>query len=163
ITEKELRAEVGVLLGGRAAEIIVFGEKANGAANDLLRATLIARTMIETMGMSDDMGPQSFLVPDERGQLVRRKTAEGTEKRVDDEVERLIKEEQEHVVHLIETHRSVLDDMAAFVMKKRVLEKDDIKRFMSERGFKVVWQESPETKELPVEQKPATIAPRVMD
>jgi cell division protease FtsH len=162
ITEKELRAEIGVLLGGRSAEIIVFGEKANGAANDLLRATLIARSMIETMGMSDDMGPQSFLVPsgEEGGKLVRRKTSEMTEKRVDDDVERLIKEEQERVVHLIKTHRSVLDEMAEFVMKKRVLEKEDIKRFMDEHGFKVVWQESPaasspEAKEAAVTAPPA--------
>ena len=153
ITEKELRAEIGVLLGGRSAEIVVFGEKANGAANDLLRATMIARSMIETMGMSDALGPLSFLTPDERGQLVRRKTAELTEKRVDEEVERLIKEEQERVVHLIKTHRSVLDDMAEFVVKKRVLEKEDIKRFMSEHGFKVEWQETPE-KEKPVEAEP---------
>ncbi len=156
ITEKELRAEIGVLLGGRSAEIIVFGEKANGAANDLLRASAIARSMIETMGMSDALGPQSFLVPNEKGDLVRRKTAELTEKRVDEEVERLIKEEQERVVHLIQTHRAVLDAMAEFVMKKRVLEKDDIKKFMTEHGFKVEWQESP-VKELPIEQKPASV------
>jgi cell division protease FtsH len=153
ITERELRAEIGVLLGGRSAEIIVFGEKANGASNDLLRATLIARTMIETMGMSDVVGPSSFLVPNEKGELVRRKTSEMTEKKVDEEVERFLKEEQERVVHLITTHRVVLNDMAEFVMKKRVLEKEDIKKFMDDHGFKVEWQESPEKKELPVEVK----------
>lgn len=156
ITEKELRAEIGVLLGGRSAEIIVFGEKANGAANDLLRASAIARSMIETMGMSDALGPQSFLVPDAQGQLTRRKTADSTERRVDEEVERMIKEEQERVVHLIQTHRAVLDAMAEFVMRKRVLEKDDIKGFMKEHGFKVEWQETP-PKELPLEQKPAAV------
>src|SRR5579883_1441839 len=153
ITERELRAEIGVLLGGRSAEIIVFGEKANGASNDLLRATLIARTMIETMGMSDVVGPSSFLVPNEKGELVRRKTSETTEKKVDEEVERFLKEEQDRVVHLITTHRAVLNDMAEFVMKKRVLEKEDIRKFMDDHGFKVEWQESPEKKELPVEVK----------
>jgi cell division protease FtsH len=157
ITEKELRAEIGVLLGGRSAEMIVFGEKANGAANDLLRASAIARSMIETMGMSDALGPQSFLVPNEKGELTRRKTAELTEKRVDEEVERLIKEEQERVVHLIQTHRAVLDAMAEFVVRKRVLEKDDIKKFMTDHGFKVEWQETP-PKELPLEQKPAAVS-----
>jgi cell division protease FtsH len=144
ITEKELRADIGMLLGGRSAEIVVFGEKANGAVDDLLKATLIARTMIETMGMSDDLGPQSFLVGDEHGhRIIRRKTADLTEKRIDVAVELIIKEEQERVVNLIQTHRSVLDAMAEFVVKKRVLEKEDIKRFMSERGFKVEWQEHP--------------------
>ena len=94
ITRKEFTAEVGVLMGGRAAEQIVFQDVSGGAQNDLFRATLIAREMVERLGMSDDLGPATFFAPSKDGdEAVRRRASEATEKRIDEDVEKLLKEE----------------------------------------------------------------------
>jgi cell division protease FtsH len=159
ITEKELLAEVGVLLGGRAAERIVFDDVSGGAQNDLMRATYIAREMIERLGMSESIGPATFMGPSEEGdKMVRRRASDSTEKRIDEEVEMLLKKEQTRVVALLKTHRAVLDDMAAAVLKKRVLEKEDIRKFMTERGFTVDWTEDEKVEAAPVSAAGTTTA-----
>jgi cell division protease FtsH len=142
ITRSELLAEVGAILGGRAAEKIVFGEYSIGAENDLMKATLVVREMIECCGMSDEIGPATFRVPAEGGRLERRRASEATEKRIDEEVERHLKHEQTRVLDLLTRHRLMLDEMAQTVLAKRVLEKEDIRALLEARGFKVAWGDS---------------------
>src|SRR5204862_6087054 len=110
--KRELTAEIGVLLGGRAAEKIAFGEISGGAQNDLLRATLIAREMVEKLGMSDEVGPATHFHPEGDG-LVRRRAAATTERRIEEAVEKLLKDEQVRVERLLTERKAVLDDMAA--------------------------------------------------
>ena len=160
ITRKEFTAEVGVLMGGRAAEQIVFSDVSGGAQNDLFRATLIAREMVERLGMSDELGPTTFFAMAEEGErMVRRRASDATEQRIDEEVEKLLKAEMDRVVALLVTHRAVLDEMTETVIGKRILEKEDIRAFLEKRGFKVDWPDDESVAAASIEVKPNTAAP----
>ncbi|MEM6962873.1 MAG: ATP-dependent zinc metalloprotease FtsH, partial [Myxococcota bacterium] len=95
LTRKKIRAKLVGVLGGRAAEEVVFGEPSTGAGNDLQKATEIARAMVVEYGMSDRVGPigvtprqQSFLYQG-RGMSVRREVGEARADTIDSEVRRI--------------------------------------------------------------------------
>ncbi|MCC7007730.1 MAG: ATP-dependent zinc metalloprotease FtsH [Acidobacteria bacterium] len=135
-TKAELRNELAVLLGGRTAEIIIFGEVSTGDQNDLLRATDIARAMVTELGMSDAVGPvnhegrrrSSFLetpfMP-ERGVY-----AEDTARVIDAEVKRLITEAEQTAHRLLTTHRTSLDAVAERLLDKEVIEGDELRALL---------------------------------
>ena len=133
-TKAELQNELAVLLGGRTAELIIFGEVSTGDHNDLLRATDIARSMVTELGMSDLVGPVNhegrkrgaFLdtgyVP-ERGNY-----AEETARLVDAEIKRLIAEAEGTANRILTERRDTLDDLTAHLLEKEVLEGAEIRR-----------------------------------
>jgi cell division protease FtsH len=89
-----------VSLGGRAAERLVLGEVSTGASNDLARATQLATRMVREFGMSDRLGPVGFSdeSPQYLGgqQMTSRPYAEETQRVIDEEVQRLLQEAEEH-------------------------------------------------------------------
>ena len=128
VSEDELLGQIDVLLGGRAAEQIVFNRISTGAANDLTRATDIARRMITDYGMSERfrhvaltrrggayLGPQSE-------PFMAREYSEDTQKYVDGEIARIVSERYDLVVALLRSHRHLIDEVAGVLLEKEVIE-----------------------------------------
>lgn len=149
VTRLELEDELCVLLGGRAAEDVIIGDVSAGAENDLLRATAIAREMVERWGMGSEFPSMVFVTPsrDERGALVRRRSAELTEERVDRSVEALLQKADQRVRSLVAEHRKVLDDLIALVLEKRVVEKREIRELAERHGLTLRWTAADDEKE----------------
>jgi cell division protease FtsH len=113
--EDYLRDTLAVRLGGRAAELLMFGQGSTGAANDLTNATRLATKMVREFGMSTAIGPIGF-ASDSPGYLgddglAGRPYAEATQRRIDDEVARLLREAEDRAVALLRSHRPALEKL----------------------------------------------------
>lgn len=126
--EEELMNRIAVLLGGRVAERIVFGEVSSGAANDLMRATVLARRMVTEFGMSDVLGAVRY--SEEQGAYltttvaVKEDIAPQTRRLIDCEVKRIIEIAQMRVCDLLTKHRAVLDEAARILQDEEVITGD---------------------------------------
>ncbi len=126
MTRPELEARLDVLLGGRVAEALVFGDISTGAHNDLTRATDIARSMVKEYGMSDRLGPvafdntrRTFLGAEMNG---RGEYSEETAQAIDEEVRRILDASQARVRTLLGDHRAVLERVAKRLLEQEVIE-----------------------------------------
>ena len=126
-SQKELLGEVDVLLGGRAAEQIVFGEISTGASNDISRATDVVKSMITDYGMSEKFknmtlgkSGKGYGGPQEP-ELVR-EYSEETQKYIDDEIARIMDEEYTRVLKLLKTHKELLEYIAKRLLEKETME-----------------------------------------
>jgi cell division protease FtsH len=130
-SRRELMDELAVLLGGRTAEELVFGDITTGAANDIERATGIARAMVTEWGMSDDLGP--LKLGEQSGEVFlgrdlghQANYSEQVATRIDAEVRRLIETAHAEARSILETHRQTLDDMADALLEKETLDGADL-------------------------------------
>ena len=122
-TKKELEAMLVGMLAGRAAEEIVFDTVTTGAANDIEKATSIARAMITQYGMSEKFGLIGLESVQNRylnGRPVSNCGAE-TESEIDKEVMKMLKEAYEQAKTLLQAHRETLDKIAAFLIEKETI------------------------------------------
>jgi cell division protease FtsH len=136
-THKELRHQLAVWLGGRAAEKLKFQEISTGAHNDLQHATEVARAMVAQFGMSEALGPVAlntrartpFLPVSglEPSDLV----AEETAREVDLEVKRLMTEAEEAAMRVLREHRKALDEVVGFLLEREVVEGDEVRRLLA--------------------------------
>jgi len=142
ITRRELRDELCVLLAGREAERIVIGDLSGGAQNDLFRASAIAREMVESLGMAEDLDPFSFLGPARRGsgEMQRLRCSEPLERRFDEAVEGLLREARERAHTLLIERRGMLDDMIQELLVSKVLEREQIQKFAARHGLTISWK-----------------------
>jgi len=127
MTRQELLDKIGGLLGGRAAEQIIFGDISTGAQNDLQRATDIARSMVTQYGMSESLGAVHLGDdPRRRGLLgglgMGRDHSDDTAERIDAEVHAIISEQLELALALLRANRDVLDSMSEQLLETEVLE-----------------------------------------
>jgi cell division protease FtsH len=128
MTCEELENRIAVLLGGRAAEKLVFGKLSTGAADDLAKATDIAREMITRYGMDEDLGyvshesrPPAFLdIPGLAGSDHR--ISEATRTRIDEAIRRRIMNVFARVYALLESNRAVLDRCAGELLARETLD-----------------------------------------
>ncbi len=122
-SESYLTDLLTVRLGGRAAELVVFGEGSTGAANDLTGATQVATRMVREFGLSKVIGPVGYGTgaPQYLGETVadqaQRPYSEQTQRIVDEEVSRLLQEAEERAVALLRAHRTALDRLAALLVE----------------------------------------------
>lgn len=122
-SKKELEARIIVFLAGRAAEELVFHSVTTGAANDIEKATGIARAMVTQYGMSDKFGLMGLAARQDQylsGRTVMN-CGEATAAAVDDEVMRILKESYEEAKRLLAENRDVLDQIAAFLIEKETI------------------------------------------
>ncbi len=139
MSSEELKDKMTVLLGGRAAESIVFGETSTGTADDLAKATNIARSMVTRYGMDENLGMVSleserstFLqVPGEYA-APRRDFSEQTAREVDCAVRDLVTEAFEHAVGILESHRPALVESAERLLEKETLSGDELPTLAAE-------------------------------
>jgi cell division protease FtsH len=133
MTRKDLQSELAVLLGGRSAEEIAFGEISTGAQNDLQRATDIARSMVTEFGMSDALGVVNYnghkrsAFLDAGFMQERGNYAEDTAQQIDAEVKRILTEAHEEARRILREQRHVLDELSARLLVKEVVEGDELR------------------------------------
>ncbi len=130
LTHKELLGKIDVLLGGRAAEEIVFEVVSTGASNDLTRATDIARSMITEYGMSErfrNVALSKRSAPMLGGQegYMQREYAESTQTYIDEEISRIVNQRYDEVKKLLEDNRELLEKVTSRLREKEVLERDE--------------------------------------
>jgi cell division protease FtsH len=137
IYKKEYIADsIVVALGGRIAEDIVFGHVSTGAQNDLVRITEMARRMVREWGMSERIGPMAwgsqgpvFLGED----LVHtRDYSDETARVIDEEVERILRQEEARARRVLRLHRRGLDALAKALLEHETLDGDEVARIIDE-------------------------------
>jgi cell division protease FtsH len=131
LSESYLRDRIGVMLGGRISEKLVFGEFSSGAEEDLKQATRLARHMVTHWGMSDKLGPVAFRRGEEHIFLGREMTqqrdfSEHTAQIIDDEIRMLVHGIEDQITELLKTHRPKLEALAATLLEKETLEAPEI-------------------------------------
>ena len=137
MTRQELLGKIDVLLGGRMAEEIIFGDISTGAHNDLQRATDIARAMVSEYGMGRTLGLSTyprqtrpmFLSP-EQMPLAGKEYSEATAAKLDDEVKDLITERAGGVRERLSQNRGLLEEIAEALLEKEVMESDEFYRLV---------------------------------
>ncbi len=138
VTQSELQNRICVLLGGIAAEEIIFRETSTGAQNDLQRATDIARRMVTEFGMSPRLGrvhySESRTAPFLGVQMATGEPAhsEQTVREIDLETKRIIDEAYQITVDILTTRREVLDHMARELVECEVMDADHLHRILEE-------------------------------
>jgi len=142
MTEKELRDRLCVLLGGRVAEEIVFGEVSTGAHNDLGRATDIARSMVKEYGMSKKLGYVTF--ERERKPLFidigasfggTKDYSEETAREIDDEIRMIVEEARERVRTLLSEKKPLLEKVAKTLLEKETIEGEELRELISNHSI----------------------------
>ena len=128
LTESDILGRVDVLLGGRGAEEVVFGEISTGAANDLDRATDMAKRMVTDYGMSEKFANvrlpyrQESPLLGQAGHMVNREYSESTQQYIDEETARIIAERYRTVLNLLREQRPALESVAARLLETEVVE-----------------------------------------
>ena len=131
LSHSYVRDRIGVMLGGRVAEQLVFGEVSSGAEEDLKQATRLARHMVTHWGMSEKIGPVAFRRGEEHIFLGREMTqqrdfSEHTAQIIDDEICTLLKTIEQEIKDLLRQHLTQLDSLALALLEKETLEADEI-------------------------------------
>ena len=124
-SQEQLTTTLSVQLGGRAAELVVFGQGSTGASNDLAKATELATRMVREFGLSPELGPVGYAndSPQYLGaSQAERPYSEETQRVVDTEVARLLREAEAHAVELLSTHRAALDNLAALLLERETVD-----------------------------------------
>jgi cell division protease FtsH len=140
MTREELANKMAVLLGGRAAEWIVFGHLSTGAADDLAKVTDIARAMVTRYGMSERLGHvalekdrRSFLATDQPWYGPREQEySDETAATVDEEVRRIVDETFDRTVELLTQRRELLERTARRLLEKETLDEREIRALVGE-------------------------------
>lgn len=132
MTRAELLDRLDVLLGGRAAEEIVFGDVSTGAQDDLQKATDLARHMVARYGMSEGLGLAAFEVPRQALFLQvpgagGREYSERTAAAIDDEVQALLQAAHDRARQSLTTRRGVLDALAKLLIDREVVDGDTVR------------------------------------
>jgi len=128
--EDYLRARITSTLGGRAAEKLVYGVVTTGAENDLQQVTEIARHMVLRWGMSEKLGPISFVAPQDEGlppAFQHQPYSEATSELIDAEVRRIVEECHREADRLLSEHRDKLEALAQALLKAESLNEKEIR------------------------------------
>src|SRR3954453_2915493 len=125
---EHLTTSLAVRLGGRAAELVVFGEGSTGASNDLAGATDLATRMVREFGLSPALGPVGYGSDTPQylggGPSANRVYSEDTQRVIDTEVSRLLREAEDRAVHLVRAHRGALDALTRELLEKETVSGD---------------------------------------
>lgn len=138
MSDKEFRQQIAMLLGGRAAEEIVFGSVTNGASDDLQRATDIAERMVTTYGMSKILGPLAYEKRQQANFLgssginPRRLVSEETAKAIDEEVKQIVDAGHREALAILNLNRDLLESIAQKLLDTEVIEGEELKTLLDQ-------------------------------
>jgi cell division protease FtsH len=137
-TKNRLLQQISAMMGGRAAEAIVFGDITSGAASDIETATRIARAMVVDFGMSplgpinlgqqvgyDDFGNTNWMEPSSISQAMQEK--------VDNEVQKIIDERYKEAVRILKGEKKVLDKVSEALLKNETLDRDEFEKIVGDK------------------------------
>ncbi len=132
-SDKELWTELRTLVGGRAAEAIVFGVKTTGASNDIQRATALAKNMVALYGMSDELGLMAPAVVhnaylDGQAQM---DCSQETAAKVDAVVQRILKQAYDEALALLTGNRELLNEIAEYLLLKETITGEELMKFVN--------------------------------
>jgi len=139
MNKTELENKIAVLLGGRAAEELIFGDISTGAHNDLSRATDIARSMVMEYGMSKNIG-QVYLASRRKALFLeplnweRGEFSEATMEQVDKEVKQIIDEQYKRALEILKSKMDVLKKGAQLLLEREKLEGSELKALLETKG-----------------------------
>ena len=131
-TKEELIIELKSLLGGRAAESVVFGTMTTGAANDIQRATSLAKSMVALYGMSEELGLMAPAVIQNQyldGQA-HMDCSNETAAAVDAAVQKLLKQCYDDAVQMLSENRALLDEIAEYLLTKETISGEELMNFV---------------------------------
>ena len=137
-TRQEAKNRIATLCGGRAAEELIFGEMTTGAANDIQKATEIARNMVTQYGMSDEFGMVALGTVRNRylGGDATLTCSEGTAQRVDEEVVKLVEEGHKQALATLQAHKFKLHELARYLQRKETITGEEFMNiFTRDDGF----------------------------
>jgi len=136
MSKTELLEKIDVLLGGRAAEKIIFNEITTGAQNDLQRATEIARSMVAMYGMNEKLGQVTYLQPAnqflQQGLFQPKEFSEHTALLIDEEVRKIIEARMVLAEKTLVEQRSLLEKIAKVLLEKEALDDEEFKALLAE-------------------------------
>ncbi len=138
-SKEELIVELQTMLGGRAAEQIVFGIATTGASNDIERATELARKMVTQYGMSDKLGLMALSTvsnPYLDGSTMMN-CADSTSSAADEEIHKLLMDCYEDAKRLLTEHRALLDEIAMYLLTKETITGDDFMTYVNAENKKL--------------------------
>jgi len=158
--EDYLTDSLAVRLGGRAAELVEFGQGSTGAANDLASATDLATKMVREFGLSPALGPVGYpeggsvFLGGGGAPMSSRPFAEATQAKVDSEVSRLLREAEETAVGLIRSHRPELEQLVSLLLEQETVDGSAVYRIVG----KPVPEHKPEEMAIAPHAKAAAVA-----
>jgi cell division protease FtsH len=158
--------QLAMMLGGRAAEELVFSEITTGAANDLERATAMSRQMITRFGMSEKLGPRVFGSDPHQPFLGRElgtepSYSEEMAQEIDEEIYRLIDDAHQRAARVLVEHQHALHEIAAILIEHETIDKEQFERLLhGEPEQSVLAHETPPTTPTPEPQRKRARKPR---
>ena len=157
-SKSEIEARLAILMGGRVAEEIVFGDITTGASNDISRATQIATKMVTAFGMSDKIGTLALEKDSEEVFLGRdisrtQKHSNKTAELIDEEVKNIVTTAKNKAKKILEENREKLDNLVKALMERETLNGDQVNKIMNGEELEPIEPEPIITKpETPVEE-----------
>ena len=135
-SSKKFQADLVMMLGGRAAEQVVFDRVTTGAGNDLDRATDLARKMVMEYGMSHELGPMTYGEREEMVFLGRsiaehRNYSEAVARSIDNEVRQIIGKAYNGAIEVMKTHRALLDEIARQLIENETLGEQEVEALLA--------------------------------
>ncbi|MBL8619734.1 MAG: ATP-dependent zinc metalloprotease FtsH [Myxococcales bacterium] len=154
MTREFAQNTICILMGGRVAEEIIYGQKTTGAGNDIERATELARSMVTEWGMSDEFGPLNFAGAKQEVFLGRDfasgdRHSEDTSQRIDAEIRHIVMHQYERATEILSSHRAELERVSEALLDYETIDGDDIGLLLAGK---------PLTRPLPVSRKKADAA-----
>lgn len=143
-----LQATLAQLLGGRAAEMLVFKIPTTGAGNDLEKATQLAKNLVCEWGMSEKIGPinhsgrEQKLFFQGREISYNRDYSEKTAQIIDEEVKRIVEEAYQKAYHILSQHRQILDEMVDLLLAKESISGEDINEILLRNNIDIPKKEN---------------------
>jgi cell division protease FtsH len=137
LTRPELLDRIAVMLGGRAAEVVIFNEVSTGAKNDLDKATDLASNMVRAYGMSDKLGPLSYdrggpMFLNVPGAAREKDYSEETARAIDAEVRSIMQHSYEIALKILSDRREAIRQIAAVLLQKEVIEGQELKDLLKQ-------------------------------
>jgi len=158
-TKSQLIDQIGVALGGRIAEEIIYSEVTTGAQDDLEKSTKLARRMVTEFGMSDRLGPMTFGKRHDHVFLGRefgheRDYGEQVASIIDEEVKSIVDKQYQRVKDLLTKHRPHMDAIVEVLLEKETLDAKEVDAIMEEVNRRLAGEEAPKPEDTGTSQPP---------
>ena len=149
-----LEAQIAILMGGRIAEEIIFGEITTGASNDLEKVTATAKQMVMRFGMSEKLGPRVFGHDHGQPFLGREFSAEPDysdeiAREIDDEIRRIVEEAHQTAKDILVEHRRAIDRISEIILERETIDAEQFVKLLEGASEKEVFGEPEEEEKVP--------------